>query len=146
MAAGLSSRRHIGVEPTSTASDIRNIDLGQFDADLRWHAKGDIGDNLATWSWGNSHLHWHQRHNLRFQHRTAANNAGSYLGRPAGRHERELPTGAAGGTLTINPAPLTLIADNKSMGAGSRVPPLTVSNFGFVNGDTDATALSPSRR
>ena len=45
-------------------------------------------------------------------------------------------------TLTVNPAPLTIIADNKSMGAGSRVPPLTASYFGFVNGDTAATALS----
>ena len=43
-------------------------------------------------------------------------------------------------TLTVNPAPLTIIADNKSMAAGSRLPPLTVSYFGFVNGDTAATA------
>ena len=45
-------------------------------------------------------------------------------------------------TLTVNPAPLTIISDNKSMGAGSRMPPLTASYFGFVNGDTAATALS----
>ncbi len=46
------------------------------------------------------------------------------------------------GTLTVNPAPLTIIADNKAMGAGSRVPPLTASYFGFVNGDTAGTAFS----
>ena len=41
-------------------------------------------------------------------------------------------------TLTVNPAPLTIIADNKSMGLGSTVPLLTASYFGLVNGDTPA--------
>ena len=41
-------------------------------------------------------------------------------------------------TLTVNPAPLTIIADNKSMGVGSTVPLLTASYFGLVNGDTPA--------
>jgi sugar lactone lactonase YvrE len=41
-------------------------------------------------------------------------------------------------TIVVTPAVLTIVADNKSMGAGSRVPPLTASYFGFVNGDTTA--------
>ena len=41
----------------------------------------------------------------------------------------------------MNPAPLIIIADNKSMGVGSRMPPLTARYIGFVNGDSEATAL-----
>ena len=42
-------------------------------------------------------------------------------------------------TLTVNPAPLTIIADNKSMGSReARCPLLTASYFGLVNGDTPA--------
>ncbi len=41
----------------------------------------------------------------------------------------------AGGTLTINKATLTVIADNKTMVSGSTVPVLTASYSGFLNGD-----------
>ena len=41
----------------------------------------------------------------------------------------------------MNPAPLVIIADSKSMGVGSRMPPLTASYIGFMNGDSEATAL-----
>jgi len=52
------------------------------------------------------------------------------------------PVAYGAATLTVNPAPLTIIADNKSMGAGSVVPELTASYFGLVNGDTPATLAS----
>jgi len=39
-------------------------------------------------------------------------------------------------TLTVTPAPLTIIADNKSRPAGSANPVLTMTFHGFVNGDT----------
>jgi gliding motility-associated-like protein len=39
-------------------------------------------------------------------------------------------------TLTVNPAPLTITANNQSKTAGTANPTLTVSYSGFVNGDT----------
>jgi hypothetical protein len=44
------------------------------------------------------------------------------------------------GTLTVNPAPLTITAENKSKLYGATNPALTASYAGFVNGD-DATDL-----
>ena len=41
--------------------------------------------------------------------------------------------------VTVNPAPLTVIADDKSRIYGSANPPLTISYSGFVNGDTAAS-------
>jgi hypothetical protein len=61
-----------------------------------------------------------------------------------------VPSGAAGiglsnysiayhpGRLTVIPAPLTIVADNKVASFGGAVPALTASYFGFVNGDTPA--------
>jgi Ca2+-binding RTX toxin-like protein len=48
------------------------------------------------------------------------------------------------GLLTVNPAPLTITADNKSMIKGDLLPPLTASYSGFVNGDTPASLTSPA--
>lgn len=47
------------------------------------------------------------------------------------------------GTLTINPAPLTITADNRSKTQGQNNPTLTASFSGLVNGDTtgDITGL-----
>ena len=73
---------------------------------------------------------------------TAASPVGTYAITCSGAAKAGYEVTYVSGTLTVNPAPLTIIADNKSMGAGSRVPPLTASYFGFVNGDTAATALS----
>ncbi|MEO6520595.1 MAG: MBG domain-containing protein [Mucilaginibacter sp.] len=44
------------------------------------------------------------------------------------------------GTLTINPSPLTITADNQSKNYGSSNPALTIKYIGFVNSD-DATKL-----
>ena len=43
------------------------------------------------------------------------------------------------GTLTVNPAPLTIVADNQSKVYGAAIPTLTVSYIGLVNGDTAST-------
>ena len=44
------------------------------------------------------------------------------------------------GELTITPAPLTVMADNKQKLTGTPNPPLTAGFTGFVAGDTPATA------
>ncbi|WP_171475859.1 beta strand repeat-containing protein [Frigoriglobus tundricola] len=41
-------------------------------------------------------------------------------------------------TQTVNPAPLTITADDQTKVYGAAVPPLTASYTGFVNGDTAA--------
>jgi hypothetical protein len=41
-------------------------------------------------------------------------------------------------TFTVNKAPLTIIADDKTMVDGGRFPLLTATYVGFVNGDTSA--------
>ena len=43
------------------------------------------------------------------------------------------------GTLTVNPAALTITANNQSMTYGGTMPTLTASYSGFVNGDTNAS-------
>jgi hypothetical protein len=47
------------------------------------------------------------------------------------------------GSLAVIPAPLTIVADNKSMSSGGAVPTLTASYSGFVNGDTPASLATP---
>ncbi len=46
-------------------------------------------------------------------------------------------------TLTVNPAALTITADNQSKTYGNANPVLTVSYSGFVNGDTQASLTTP---
>ena len=46
------------------------------------------------------------------------------------------------GTLTVQPAPLTITAVSKTTVAGQAVPPLTPDYSGFVNGDTAAGLTS----
>jgi hypothetical protein len=49
----------------------------------------------------------------------------------------------ANGSLTINPAPLTITASSGSMTYGATVPTITPSYSGFVNGDT-SSSLTPA--
>ncbi|MEQ2009067.1 MAG: immunoglobulin domain-containing protein [Limisphaerales bacterium] len=51
-------------------------------------------------------------------------------------------TNAASVTLTVNPAPLTIKADNQSRPFGQTNPVLTVSYTGFVNGETSGVLTS----
>ena len=69
---------------------------------------------------------------------TAASPVGTYPITCSGAAKAGYEVTYVSGTLTVNPAPLTIIADNKSMGLGSTVPLLTASYFGLVNGDTPA--------
>jgi len=47
------------------------------------------------------------------------------------------------GLLTVNPAALTITADNQTKWFGAAVPALTVTYAGFVNGDTPASLTTP---
>ncbi len=47
------------------------------------------------------------------------------------------------GTLTVAPAPLTVIADNQTMVYGAALPTLILHITGFVNGDTAASLTTP---
>jgi hypothetical protein len=49
-------------------------------------------------------------------------------------------TGTATTTANINPATLTVTADNQSIVPGSAIPTLTATDSGFVNGETLATS------
>ena len=48
------------------------------------------------------------------------------------------------GTLTVNPAVLTVIANDITVGAGSETPTLTASITGFVNGETPEAVIDGS--
>jgi len=47
------------------------------------------------------------------------------------------------GTVTINPAPLTITASSATVVYGSALPPVTPIYSGFVNGDTPASLTTP---
>jgi sugar lactone lactonase YvrE len=47
-----------------------------------------------------------------------------------------------GGTLVVNKAPLSIVADNQSMKTRSKLPALTYTAKGLVNGDTLTTATT----
>jgi hypothetical protein len=49
------------------------------------------------------------------------------------------------GSLTVNPASLTIVASNKTMPFGATVPTLSVSYSGFVNGDTPASLTTTAQ-
>ena len=46
-------------------------------------------------------------------------------------------------TLTVTPAPLVIVADDKSMSYGSSLPDFTATYRGFVNGDTASALTQP---
>jgi len=70
---------------------------------------------------------------------TAASHAGSYAITVSGAADPDYSISYVSGTLTINPAPLTITADNKSKVYGAALPALTASYSGLVNGDTLAS-------
>jgi RHS repeat-associated protein len=57
----------------------------------------------------------------------------------AGDNTSQPSTGTLSGGQTVNPAPLTITADNQSMVYGDTLPTLTASYNGFVNGDSPAS-------
>jgi hypothetical protein len=86
---------------------------------------------------------------------TTASGAGSYTVTPGGLSSANYAITFVAGTLTVNPAVLTVTANNASKVYGDGIPAFTASITGFVNGDnssaytgapsltTTATASSP---
>ena len=75
---------------------------------------------------------------------TTASAASHVSGNPytitaSGAADADYTISYATGALTIDPAPLTITADNQSMVYGAALPTLTASYWGFVNGDTSAS-------
>ena len=63
-------------------------------------------------------------------------NVGSYTITPSGLSSSNYDITFTAGTLTVNKAPLTITADNKSVTYGGAAPEYTVSYSGFVNSET----------
>ena len=68
--------------------------------------------------------------------REAGENVGQYAITPSGATASNYTITFVDGTLTINPAPLTITADDKSKTYGDDDPAFTVSYEGFRRGDT----------
>ena len=68
--------------------------------------------------------------------REAGENVGQYAITPSGATADNYTITFVSGTLTINPAPLTITADDKSKTYGDEDPAFTVSYEGFRRGDT----------
>lgn len=73
----------------------------------------------------------------------ATSHAGSYAINVSGAVDPNYTIAYVRGTLTIQPAPLTISADNQTMTYGGTLPALTASYSGFVNGDTVASLTTP---
>ena len=69
----------------------------------------------------------------------ATSNAGSYAINVSGALDPNYTITYVPGTLTINPAPLVITANNASKVYGAALPTFTASYSGFVNGDTAAS-------
>jgi RHS repeat-associated protein len=54
----------------------------------------------------------------------------------SGASDSDYTISYVGGSMTVNPVPLTITADDQSMTYGGSVPTLTVTYSGLVNGDT----------
>ena len=71
-------------------------------------------------------------------------NAGSYTFTPQGLSAGNYTLSYSGGTLTINPATLTIVANSASRTYGAANPSFGGSVTGFVNGETLASATTGS--
>jgi MBG domain (YGX type)/Bacterial Ig-like domain (group 3)/Domain of unknown function (DUF4214) len=69
----------------------------------------------------------------------ATSHAGQYAITVGGAQDNDYTIRYVNGILTINPAALTITADNQSMTYGSGLPAFTASYTGLVNGDTAGT-------
>jgi hypothetical protein len=77
--------------------------------------------------------------------RSGVVNAGTYAGNytVSGVEDNNYTITYASGTLTVNPAALTITAQPQTITYGASVPSSTVSYSGFVNGDTSASLTTP---
>ncbi|HEX3883081.1 MAG TPA: MBG domain-containing protein [Stellaceae bacterium] len=78
---------------------------------------------------------------------TSASNAGTYAITPSGATASNYTITYVNGTLTVNPAPLLITANDASSVYGAAIPGFGASYSGFVNGDTSSVVsgliLSP---
>jgi hypothetical protein len=72
---------------------------------------------------------------------SAASNVGAYTINASGATSSNYIITHANGTLTVNPAALTITAQNKGKVYGAALPAFTAGYSGFVNGD-DSTSLT----
>src|SRR5208282_6475886 len=75
---------------------------------------------------------------------TTATSASQVSGNPykstcSGASDSDYSLSFVNGTVTVNPAPLTITASSGSFTYGGTVPTITASYGGFVNGDTSAS-------
>lgn len=73
---------------------------------------------------------------------TVASHVGSYAITPGGVSSANYDVSFVDGNLDVDPAQLTITADDKTMVYGGAMPALTASFSGFVNGDTPASLSS----
>ncbi|GGB00132.1 beta strand repeat-containing protein [Puia dinghuensis] len=74
---------------------------------------------------------------------TASSPAGTYPITASGAVDPNYTITYVSGTLTINPVPLKITANDASMTYGAVVPALTVTYSGFVNGDGPGSLTTP---
>ena len=74
---------------------------------------------------------------------TASSAVGTYPITASGAVDANYTISYVAGTLTVNPAGLTITANNQSKAYGAALPALTVSYGGLVNGDTAASLTTP---
>jgi regulation of enolase protein 1 (concanavalin A-like superfamily) len=74
---------------------------------------------------------------------TASSAAGNYAIAPSGAAAANYTLSYAAGTLAVQPAALTITADDASKLYGAALPALTARYSGFVNGDTAASLSTP---
>lgn len=74
----------------------------------------------------------------------SSNAGGSFPIIPSGGVDNNYSFTYVNGSLTINKAPLTASADNKSRSYGLANPTFTISYTGFVNGDTESEITPPT--
>ena len=67
---------------------------------------------------------------------TAASPVGTYAITASGAVSANYTIGYVSGTLTVNPAVLTVTADNQTKAYGAANPAFTATYSGFVNGET----------
>ncbi|MCL2825928.1 MAG: Ig-like domain-containing protein, partial [Eggerthellaceae bacterium] len=75
---------------------------------------------------------------------TTTSNTGTYAITVSGGAAANYTFSYQPGTLTVNPAPLSVTADDKSMLAGENPPALTISYSGFKGSDTAASITPPT--
>lgn len=135
------------VDPNYTISYVAG-NLGVTPAPLVIRATNQAktyGDNAPALSWTSVGLVNGDTQATVF---TAPNSAPTCTTVPASSHQGTYDITCSGasasnyaisyvsGILTVNPAPLSIIADAKTMVYGAAPPPFTVSYNGLVNGDT----------